>query len=242
MQSVNILGICGSPRKNKNSRFLLEFGLEAAETAVARSVKTELYSIAGKNFESCDGCHKCSDLGHCRKTDDFAELRDKWLAADAVIYSVPVYHMGVPGQLKSFIDRLGHSVQEGFNDRQLKPIGILTQGSGVASGQESVMIFLNNHAVMQGCIPVGGLWPIGYIGVGGRNSSWRPGPASKPQTMREAYLEKDEDIIEMVEATKELCKQIVLVTIILKSGGEQNREMLKKNGGFKFFLRRLRDK
>ena len=84
---------------------------------------------------------------------------------------------------------------------------------------------------MEGCIPIGGLWPVGYIGVGAR--------APYPKSMREVYAEKDEHTVEAVEATKELSKQIVLVTMILKSGGEQNRELLKKNGGFDFFLQRL---
>jgi len=233
MQSLRVLGICGSPRKNKSSRFLLDFALEAAKATAPEIVKTELYSISGKTFHPCDSCHQCEKLGHCRKTDDdFAELRDKWLAADAVIYSVPVYHMGIPSQLKSFIDRVGHSVQEGFNDRSLKVMGFLTTGSGFASGQESVMIFLNSHAVMMGCIPIGGLWPVGYIGVGAR--------APYPQTMREAYAQKDEHTVEAVEATRELSKQIILVTMLLKSGGEQNQEMLKQNGGFDFFLQRLK--
>lgn len=42
--------------------------------------------------------------------DGFEELCDRWAAADAVIYSVPVYHLGISGQLKCFIDRLGNSL------------------------------------------------------------------------------------------------------------------------------------
>lgn len=234
MNSMKVLGICASPRKNGNSRFLLEFAPEAAEATAPEAASTELYSLSGKTIDPCDSCHQCEKLGHCRKTkDDYAELRDKWLAADAVVYSVPVYHMGVPAQLKSFLDRVGHSVQESFNDRALKVMGFLTTGSGFASGQESVMIFLNSHAVMEGCIPIGGLWPVGYIGVGGR--------ANYPNSMRESYAEKDEHTVEAVEAAKELSKQIVLVTTILKSGGEQNREILKMNGGFEFFSSTIRE-
>ncbi len=232
MPVIKVLGISGSPRKNKSTRFMLEVALESAQATAPEIVETELYSISGKTFHPCDSCHQCEKLGHCRKTDDdFAELRDKWLAADAVIYSVPVYHMGIPSQLKSFIDRVGHSVQEAFNDRSLKVMGFLTSGSGFASGQESVMIFLNSHAVMEGCVPIGGLWPVGYIGVGAR--------VPYPKTMRDWYEANDEHTLEAVEATRELAKQIVLVTTILKSGGEQNRELLKTYGGFELFLQRL---
>ena len=30
--------------------------------------------------------------------------------ADAHLYSVPVYHVGIPGQVKCFIDRLGNTI------------------------------------------------------------------------------------------------------------------------------------
>jgi hypothetical protein len=126
---------------------------------------------------------------------------------------------------------VGHSVQESFNDRALKVVSVLTQGSGFASGQEAVMVFLNSHAVMLGCIPIGGLWPVGYIGVGGRQRGMK--------AMRVLYAEREEDTVEAVEATKELSKQAVLVATIIKSGGERNREMLTKAGGFEFFLKRL---
>ena len=147
MDSINLLGICGSPRKNGNSRFMLEIALEAAEATAPGVVKTELYSISGKTFHPCDACNQCHDkLGYCRQTDDdFGELRDKWIEADAIIYSIPVYHMGIPGQLKIFIDRLGNSWVESFTSKSLKVLGVLTQGSGMATGQETVMTFINIH-------------------------------------------------------------------------------------------------
>ena len=168
METIRLLGICGSPRRNGNSQFLLEAALDAAREVSPDTVNAELFSIAGKTYKPCDGCDQCHQrLGYCKTiNDDFAELRDKWIAADAIIYSVPIYHLGIPGQLKSFIDSLGNSVVEGFNSRLLKVIAVLTQGSGMSTGQEHVMHFVNGHATMQGCIPVGGAWPGGYLGVG----------------------------------------------------------------------------
>ena len=236
MTAIHILGISGSPRKMGNSRFLLDVALEAAEAYAPDIVKSEVYSISGKTFLPCDACNQCHDqLGYCRQTDDdFAELRDKWLAADVIIYSVPVYHMGIPGQLKIFIDRLGNSVVESFNSRPLKVIGVLTQGSGIATGQEAVMVFLNSHATMMGCITVGGLWPVGYLGVG----SWTRTKVEK-NALRQLYAEKEEDTVYAVDAIKELSKHIVLLTMILKAGGDQLREQLKEDGGYEFFLKQL---
>lgn len=236
MTAIHILGINGSPRKMGNSRFLLDVALDAAKEAAPDLVKNEAYSFSGKTFHPCDACNQCHDqLGYCRQTDDdFGELRDKWLAADVIIYSVPVYHMGIPGQLKIFIDRLGNSVVEIFNSRPLKVVGVLTQGSGIATGQEAVMVFLNSHATMMGCIPVGGLWPLGYLGVG----SWTRTKVEK-NALRQLYAAKEEDTVYAVDAIKELSKQIVMLTRILKAGGEQLREQLKEDGCYEFFLRQL---
>ena len=151
-----------------------------------------------------------------------------------IIYSVPVYHMGIPGQLKSFINRLGNSVKESFNSRPLKVIGVLAQGTGMATGQEAAMVFLNNHAVMMGCIPIGAVWPGGYLGVGG----WTRVGTGK-NTLRELYEQGEEDIVFTVAAIKELSRHIVMTTLILKAGGEQLREQLKDDGGYEFFLKQL---
>ena len=48
MKSIKVLGICGSPRKKKSSRFLLDFALEAAEaTAHAPKEKGDLAEFDG---------------------------------------------------------------------------------------------------------------------------------------------------------------------------------------------------
>ena len=153
--TIKLLGISASPREHGNSRFLLEVALEAASAVAPDLVETELHSVAGKIFDPCDACDMCHDeLGYCKITgDDFDELHDKWIEADAIIYSVPVFHMGVPGNLKNFLDRVGNSVVEGFYSKPWKVIGTITQGSGIATGQEQVMMYLNGHAVMMGCIP-----------------------------------------------------------------------------------------
>ena len=168
MKKIKVLGINGSPRKNRSSRFQLEIALDAAEKTAPECVETELYSISTKTFHPCDACYQCVKLGHCRKVDDdFAELLEKWMRADVIIYSVPVYHMGIPAQLKAFIDRLGHSVQEGFDDRQLRVSGVLTAGDGFAP---SAARYLESAAVSAVCCCAGRIAqrsPAGITYTGG---------------------------------------------------------------------------
>jgi multimeric flavodoxin WrbA len=238
MEKVNILGINCSPRPNGNSQFLLKGALDYAREFAPDVVQTELYKIAGKTYNPCDGCNQCHErLGYCRQTDDdFAELRDKWLAADVILYSIPIFHIGVPGQVKCFIDRLGNSVVEGFNSRLLKVVGVITQGTGMSTGQEYVMQFINGHATMQGCIPVGGIWPGGYLGVG----TWTRCDVSK-DALRNAFKAQDPDLLKTLNAIKELSKHMIQLTQILKAGGRVMKQTLKEDGGFEFFLRQLED-
>jgi multimeric flavodoxin WrbA len=238
MEPIKLLGISASPRKRGNSHFLLEVALEAAKATAPEMVETELYSISGKVYKPCDSCNQCHDkLGYCRQMDDdFGELRDKWFNADAIIYSVPVYHMGIPGQFKIFLDRLGNSVVESFDSRPLKVIGAIAQGSGISTGQEQAIVFLNNSTTMMGCIPVGSEWPAGYLGAGG----WTRVRVDK-NALRDLYEEKDEDAVFTVDAIKVQAKFIVQLAMIIKAGGEQLRGMLQEDGGYDYFLKRLDD-
>lgn len=104
---IHILGLCASPRQG-NSDFLLDKALE-----IASGARTEVkrFSLGRKPIAPCDACMAHRALkGECRIKDAFQEMRDLWLGADVVIYSFPVYHMGIPAQLKSFLDRLGNSL------------------------------------------------------------------------------------------------------------------------------------
>lgn len=237
MHEIRLLGISASPREHGNSRFLLQVALEAAQATAPGLVETELYTLAGKTFDPCDACDLChTELGYCKIVgDDFAELRDRWIDADAVLYSVPIFHMGVPGKFKNFIDRLGQSVVEGFHSKPVKTIGVLTQGSGMSTGQEQVMMFLNGHAIMMGCVPVGGEWPGGYLGVGG----WTR-VLTAEDALQTLLKEGDKDAQFTVKAVRELAKNVVILTQILKAGGLALQEMLEEDGGYDIFLRRIR--
>ncbi len=45
LHTVKLLGICGSPRKSGNSRFLLERSLASAEASLGNALEAELYSL-----------------------------------------------------------------------------------------------------------------------------------------------------------------------------------------------------
>jgi len=237
MEKIKLLGISASPRKSGNSRYLLERALAAAEQTAPDRVRSELYSLAGKEIAPCISCFRCGDLGDCATADDFQELRDKWAEADALIYSVPVYHMGIPGQLKCFIDRLGNTLYfyyGGQVSRNLKSVGVVVQGSHLFAGQEQVITTLINHAVLLSCVPVAGdPWPS-YLGAAG----WTRNEMRK-DSLRRLYEEGEADALITVAAAESLGKRVVQMALLLKAGGEASRELLQADGSYDAFLGRL---
>jgi len=237
MEEIKLLGISASPRKKGNSWYLLECAVQGAKRANSGSVESELYSISGKEMGPCVSCFRCAELGDCAIEDDFQELRDKWVAADAIVYSVPVYHMGIPGQLKCFMDRLGNTLYHYYGEvavRNLKTVGVAVQGSHIFAGQEQVVATLINHAVLLSCIPVAGDPWQSYLGAAGwtRNQS-------RKDSLRRLYEGGDEDAEAAVAAAESLGKRVVQMALLLRAGGVACRDILIEDGSYDAFLRRV---
>lgn len=226
---INILGICGSPRKG-NSEFLLKKALNYVSKLNSFDISTELYSFHNKEFKPCIACEYCArNAGKCIHNDDFSELKEKWLSADVILYSIPVYHMSMPGQLKCFVDRLGNSLFSTFKDafkkeetdtlpKLLKVIGSISQGIHLFSGQEHAITDLINHALLMQCIPVtGDMWES-YIGVSG----WT-GNNGKRSALKESFNEGVFDTCVAVKAAEKMALRAVEISVIIKSGIYQNK-------------------
>lgn len=221
--SLKILGISASPRGKANSYFLLTKALDAARE-VAPDAQIDIYTFAKKEFAGCKhcyGCRKKGQEGQCVIKDDFHDLAPRWVAADAIVYSVPVYHMSIPGQLKCFIDRLGQSgitklvpskSHTGFV-KPLKAMGIISQGMHVFSGQEHAITELVNHALITGCLPIAAnLWE-GYIGASGWTELLRD---------KDAIEKLDEEgtisARAAVESAKSMGRNVALLAKIVQAG------------------------
>jgi len=237
VEKIKLLGISASPRKTGNSRYLLERALQAAKKAAPGSAESELYSIAGKEIGPCISCFRCAKLGDCATEDDFQELRDKWVTADALIYSVPVYHLGIPGQLKCFIDRLGNTLYfyyGGQVSKNLKTVGVVAQGSHIFAGQEQVITTPINHAVLLSCVRVAGDPWQSYIGAAG----WTRNEMGK-DSLRRLHEKGEADAKVAVAAAESLGKRVVQMALVLKAGGAACRAMLIEDGSYSAFLSRL---
>ena len=231
--AIRVLGVCGSPRKRGNSWFLLERALEASAGAVPVPVETTFYSLAGKTFACCDSCFKCREIGGCRHEDDFQELRDLWLAADAILYSVPMYHMNLPGQLRCFLDRLGNSLP-GPDQKFLKPVGAIAQGAHLFSGQEAAIMALVQHALIMGCVPVSGDMWQSYIGAGG----WTHGHGERG-ALQKLTDSGDPTAQAVVAAAASVGKRVVQLALLIRAGAEAYHAFLAQDVAYQALVSAL---
>ncbi len=158
-----IVGICGSPKKERSStRFLLQKALEAATAVLsegkAKQDATILLDICESEIRHCTGCDACVRGKPCPESehDDMPEIEKKLVQADGIIIAAPSYFTSVPGILKDFIDR---SRPMKMNDHQLKDtfFGAITYAGLRYGGQEHVIDVLNRYALGHGMIVIGAL-------------------------------------------------------------------------------------
>jgi multimeric flavodoxin WrbA len=97
-----VIGLLGSPLSDGNTAKLLDRALRGAEDA---GCNVEKIVVANLDFESCNEMFFCRDHDTCIMDDDMQTLYPKFKEMDYLIIATPVMTMGIPGKLKSMIDR-----------------------------------------------------------------------------------------------------------------------------------------
>jgi putative NADPH-quinone reductase len=97
-----IIGILGSPLPEGNTAHLLDQALKGAEDAGCTVEKIVLSNLC---FNACQEMMFCRDHETCIMDDDMQQMYPKLRDADCIILATPVMFMGIPGKLKSFMDR-----------------------------------------------------------------------------------------------------------------------------------------
>ncbi|WHH60487.1 flavodoxin family protein [Petroclostridium sp. X23] len=236
MKKIKLLAISASPRKG-NSQYLLEKALECV-SELPFPVEVQTYSMRGKKIGPCIGCLKCYENGgQCILKDDFNELREMWIKADGIIYSSPVYVVGIPGQLKCFYDRLHNSFYgyyEVTSMRHMKAIGFITQGACIYGGQELAMQSIILHATLINSVPVA---PDGsHIGSGGWTGGRFDVEASKDRA-----VEQTPDASITIDTARSMVKRVVETAAILKSGVSALSNVLEKDPRYVPFIKRMNE-
>lgn len=98
------LALIGSPRKHGNTDIMADELLEGAESAGASASKVYLDDYLVRPIaEVADNTRQREDP---RRDDDFPLVLERFLSADVVVWSTPVYWQGVSAQMKCFLDRM----------------------------------------------------------------------------------------------------------------------------------------
>jgi multimeric flavodoxin WrbA len=97
-----IIGILGSPLLEGNTATLLK---QALEGAAAAGSDVERINVTLLNISPCMEIFYCVENETCRIQDDMIAVYQKFRDLDGLIIASPVMTMGIPGKLKSFMDR-----------------------------------------------------------------------------------------------------------------------------------------
>lgn len=99
---MKILGICGSPRRRGNTAVLLKEALKGAQETGA---EVEEIVLRDKTISPCLEIYGCKTDGQCVIKDDFQEVAEKMIQADAIILASPIFFYTVSAHTKMLIDR-----------------------------------------------------------------------------------------------------------------------------------------
>jgi putative NADPH-quinone reductase len=97
-----VIGILGSPLPGGNTAKLLDMALKGAGDA---GCTVETIIVNNLDYQPCMEMMFCKEHDTCIMDDDMQQVYGKIRDADSIIIATPVMTMGIPGKLKSFMDR-----------------------------------------------------------------------------------------------------------------------------------------
>jgi multimeric flavodoxin WrbA len=103
---MKVIAINGSPNKEGNTFHALNM---VGNELKASGIEFEVLHIGHKMLHGCIACGKCA-LNKDEKCSITADDLNQWIPrikeADGLVFGSPVYYSGIPGTMKSFLDRL----------------------------------------------------------------------------------------------------------------------------------------
>ena len=155
---MNVIAINGSPRANGNTAMALKAMTDELEQ---QGIQTETIQIGKLNIRGCIACGHCktSEGNRCVFADDCVnEIAQKLREADGFILGCPTYYAGIPGTMKSFLDRVFYTSSRYFRLKVATSCAVVRRAGGV-----DVIHQLNNYLnLAQTVIPPSQYWTIAY--------------------------------------------------------------------------------
>lgn len=149
---ATILALNGSPRAGAT-----EYALKQAMAHIESidGIQTNYMSLRNRKIAPCNGCGYCKkNRTWCILKDDFQELIDEFIKADAYLVGSPVYVYSATPQLAAFCSRmrpLFHVVPEAVRN---KPVAAVAVGGARNGGQEATVAQIGNMFMARGMLMV----------------------------------------------------------------------------------------
>jgi multimeric flavodoxin WrbA len=178
---VKVIAFLGSPRKGGNSETLLK------EAIRGTGLDVEMLDLCDLDIEPCRSCGDCEETGECVIDDDMKDVYDAIRKADRIIFSTPVFFMGLPAQAKAMVDRcqalwaerylLKKSIPAGEHGRKavLLIVGGMKMAQGVKCAEASLVSFLRSVSVPE-------QKTLSYTGVDAKGAILK-----SPEALKDAY-------------------------------------------------------
>ena len=172
---MKVIAINGSPRFDGNTTLALRAMTDELERL---GIETETIQIGNRSIRGCIACGRCrtNEGNFCVFDDDCVnEVSAKIREADGFILGCPTYYAGIPGTMKSFLDRVFYSSSNYLRLKVATTAAVVRRAGGV-----DVMHQLNNYLnLAQVVIPPTQYWMIAY----GREKGEAAGDAEGLQTL-----------------------------------------------------------
>lgn len=102
---MNILVLNGSPKGASSNTLKLT---NAFLAGLGDNHNIDMLNIKSMNINHCNGCFACWNVtpGKCVIKDDMDSIIEKYIKADIIIWSFPLYYYSMPSKIKAVMDRL----------------------------------------------------------------------------------------------------------------------------------------
>ena len=164
---MKTIAICGSPRENGNTEYMMRVVLGELEKS---GVETEFVSLRGLSILPCRGCYQCLSAGHCTIEDDFAGVFAKMQAADGILIGSPVYVARPTALLSALLERAtfsGRAAGQPLTGKVGGPVTVARRTGQAFASAELLLWFFINDIVVPGSM----YWNVGVAGARGAHDA-----------------------------------------------------------------------
>lgn len=134
---MKVLLLNGSPHTDGCTYTALA---EAERRLNANGIETELYQLGRTEVHACIDCKACWGKAKCVFDDPVNPLIQKILESDGLIIGAPVYFGGIPGSLKTLLDRVFYDAKRLFSNKPAAAVVSCRRG-----GAETAMDAINKY-------------------------------------------------------------------------------------------------